>query len=126
VEEGSVKKTRKPKTRLNAVLYAMLLEDLVAGPATRQELMRRTGLSYETIMSVVRALHSRRLIHVTAWERDAIGRHSIAAFAFGSKADAKRPPALTRGECKRNQRARKAAAAISWSLAAGGEQRLAA
>lgn len=102
---------RKPKNRLNAVLYATLLAELVAGPTTRQELIDHTGLSRQTILSLVRALHERGLIHVASWEKDGRGKHSIASFQFGSGRDAKRPPPLTAVEVQRAARARKVAAA---------------
>lgn len=101
---------RKPKNRLNAVLYATLLAELVEGPTTRQELIDHTGLSRQTILSLVRALHERGLIHVASWEKDGRGKHSIAAFRFGAGKDAKRPPPLTSVELQRAHRQRKFAA----------------
>lgn len=111
--------TPKPKkpTRLNAALYAILLEELVDGTATRREMAERTGLSAQTILSLVTALHKRGLIHVAAWERDAVGRHSIPAFQFGRKRDVARPAPLTKAECKRQQRARQATLYVHHAIA---------
>lgn len=100
----------KPKNRLNAVLYATLLAELVEGPTTRQEMIDHTGLSRQTILSLVRALHERGLIHVASWERDSRGKHSIAAFQFGRAKDVKRPPPLTASELQVAYRSRKFAA----------------
>jgi hypothetical protein len=97
---------KKPKNRLNAVLYATLIQELMDGPSTRVELMTATGLSHQTILSNVRALHERGLIHVACWEKDAMGRHSIAAFTFGRGGDARKPAPLTPVELKRAQRRR--------------------
>lgn len=97
----------KPKNRLNAVLYATLLAELIEGPTTRQEMADHTGLSRQTILSLVRALHERGLIHIASWEKDARGKHSIAAFRFGSGRDAKRPPPLQSNEVTRAWRQRR-------------------
>lgn len=99
---------KKPFVRLNAALYAMALEELMAGPTSRSDLMRVTGLNEETISSLVKALHKRELIHIGSWERDTGGRASIAMFLFGKGRDAKKPERKTPAENKRNYMRRKA------------------
>lgn len=111
---------KKPTpVRLNAVLFAMAVEELVQGPTSRKELMEHTGLSPETVFSIIRALHSRRLIHIAGWERDGADRASIAAFEFGDKPDAKKPRRRTHMENKRTQQERKRRAAVVQATAGG-------
>jgi transcription initiation factor IIE alpha subunit len=85
-----MKKGQK-QTRLNAVLFAILLDDLVSGPATWHELVECTGLGRNTVLGVLRALYKRKLIHIAAWEEDPRGVPTIRAYAFGKKPDAKQP-----------------------------------
>jgi hypothetical protein len=93
--------------RLNAKLYAMALEEMAAGPSTRLELCGHTGLGKQTIEHLVRALHQRGLIHIAAWEKDAIGRFTMAAFKFGRGTDAKKPPRKTPTELSRGYKQRR-------------------
>jgi hypothetical protein len=100
-------KSRK-RTRLNAKLYAMALQEMADGPTTRQELIEQTGLSVKTVAAIVKALHQRRLIHVGAWEKDAAGRCILPAFSFGKGKDVPRPARKTGAELARAKKARKA------------------
>lgn len=100
-------KSRK-RTRLNAKLYAIALQEMADGPSTRRELIERTGLSVKTIEGIVRALHQRRLIHIGAWEKDALGRFSLPAFSFGKGRDVPKPAPKTKTELARAYKARKA------------------
>lgn len=99
-------KTRK-RTRLNAKLYAMTLEEMAAGPSTRVELREHTGLSTKTIDAIVSSLYQRGLIHIGAWEKDALGRFTLAAFKFGRGTDVKKPPAKTPTELSRGYKQRR-------------------
>jgi hypothetical protein len=93
--------------RLNARLYAMALEEMAAGPSTRRELCESTGLGDKTVEAIVRALHQRRLIHIAAWEKDALGRYTVAAFKFGRGTDAKKPAPKTPTELSRSYKLRR-------------------
>lgn len=88
--KGGIRKGATMK-RLSPVLFAMLLEELVSGPSTWRELSDHTGLSRNTILTALDAMHKRDLIYVAGWEKDARGASTIRAFAFGKKPDAPRP-----------------------------------
>lgn len=110
---------KAPKVRLNATMYAMAMEEMVQGPTTRAELVAHTGLNPHTVQSVIRALHQRKIIYIAGWERDASGKASIAAFAFGSKADAPKPRPKTPNEHRRSYLERKRHAATRQATAGG-------
>jgi hypothetical protein len=116
---------KNPKhRRLNAALYAMALEEMAAGPSTRPELCEHTGLGDKTVQAIVRSLHQRRLIHIAAWEKDSLGRFTMAAFAFGRGADAKKPAPKTATELSRaykERQRRKAALRASAGLPAAND-----
>lgn len=82
----------------NVSAYAEALYALVQGPSTVQEITRESGLAANTTRKFVASLKRRGLIRVAAWEQDSQGRYVIAAYEWGSKPDAKRPPRLTNAE----------------------------
>jgi DNA-binding IclR family transcriptional regulator len=81
----------KKQIKLNALMLAMLLEELVAGPCTAQALAEHTGLGLITIQRFFRALKARDLIHIAGWEKDVNGRYVIRVFGFGSGTDVRCP-----------------------------------
>lgn len=91
----------------NASAYVTLFTALIAGDHTRRELVRLSGLGTNTVAKVVIILRRRGLIHVGGWDRDTLGRYTVAVWAWGAGKDAKPPPPRT---CKeRREAARKRA-----------------
>lgn len=102
----AVARARKP--RLNSVVFAAAIEELMAGPTTRAELAEHTGLHWCTVNLFLTTLHRRGLIHVAAWEKDSRGRRCLAAFEFGRGKDVPKPPPMTRAAAQRAYKQRKA------------------
>lgn len=121
---GSTKGT--PKVRLNAALFAMALEELMTGPTTRYELEETTGLSRQTVLSLISALRKRKLIRIGGWERDRMGKASMAAFVFGQGEDARKPRPLTPSEVQKAYKMRKLRAQTFYASAANDDDRRAA
>ncbi len=94
----------------NVSAYANTCQMLHEGPVTVFDLMRATGMHGNTLRKFVRALKLRRLIYVAVWRKDTLGRYTVAAYSWGSRPDAKRPPALTPTQRSANMRKRKALA----------------
>ena len=98
---------------------------LIAGPTTVSGLCEESGLAYNSCRKFVATLYRRKLVHIAAWERDSIGRWTIAAYAWGTGKDAKRPPKLT--PAQRSQRRRDRLKATEYALAiAGGRNEVSA
>jgi hypothetical protein len=102
----------KYQTKLNAVMYAMMLEDLLEGPSTAQELADYTGMSILTVQRTLRVMHRRGVIHVAAWNEDMRGAWTLRSFALGRGKDAKKPPPKTRAQYEQNRRDRLRTAAV--------------
>lgn len=83
--------TPSARPRLNAICFALAIEELVCGPCTKDQLMEATGLGRATILRLITALHRRGLIHVSGWDADSVGRLMIAVYSFGRGKDVKRP-----------------------------------
>lgn len=79
----------------NVSAYAEAIYILTEGASTIKEICRESGLGDTTVRKFVASLKRRGLIRIAAWEEDSQGRHVIAAYEWGSKPDAKRPPTQT-------------------------------
>ncbi len=79
----------------NVSAYAEAIYLLTEGASTIKEICRESGLGDTTTRKFVASLRRRGLIRIAGWEQDAQGRHVIAAYEWGSKPDAKRPPVQT-------------------------------
>lgn len=96
----------KKQVKLNAVMFSMLIEDLLCGPCTAQDIAEHSGMHVLTVQRTLRAMYRRKVLHIASWERDAAGRMSIRVFALGSGRDAKKP-IKPRSQMNREWRARK-------------------
>lgn len=105
----------KTKTRLNAVMFAMLVEEMVSGPCTIPGLIEATGLHHKTIRGALKALHDRNLAHVSGYDKDCRGRAIVPVWSFGEGRDAKRKP-KSHAELSRAYRSRRAAADLAVAL----------
>ena len=99
------------QTKLNAVMFSMMLEELLSGPTTAQGLADYTGMHLITVQRTIRAMRRRKVLHVAGWEKDVNGRYVIRVFGLGPGHDVK-APIKTRLEMNREWRARKARAAL--------------
>lgn len=110
---------KRSKVRLNGLLFAMMLEELLSGPCTSEVLAEHTGLCLRTVRKTLQALHERKLVYIAAWEKDSIGRQAqVKVYAFGQARDAKRPTKSS-SQVQRDYRARKVLAPLV-NLGAGG------
>lgn len=90
----------------NVSAYAEAIYILTEGASTIKEICRESGLGDTTTRKFVASLRRRGLVRIAAWEEDAQGRHVIAAYEWGSKPDAKRPPVQTLQERQRRYKAK--------------------
>jgi DNA-binding transcriptional ArsR family regulator len=79
------------QVKLNAVMFAMLLEELMDGPATAQTIADYTGMAPLTVNKTFRALYRRGVVHIAGWEKDLAGRMTVRVFGLGRGRDAKKP-----------------------------------
>lgn len=115
------------RPRLNAVLYAMLLEELVAGPTTLHALCEVTGFERKTVRSILKAMHDRKLVHLSGYDKDSRGRAIVPVWTFGRGRDAKRQPKSHAENCRSfRERERKGELSAAFSMAANDSARRAA
>jgi predicted ArsR family transcriptional regulator len=80
------------KHLLNASAYAEFFEVLINGGGTAKDFTEESGLGANTVRKLLAVMKRKKLIHVSSWEKDTMGRHCVAAYSLGNKPDAKRPP----------------------------------
>ena len=101
----------KKQVKLNALMFAMMLEELLSGPCTAQHLADYTGMYVLTVQRTMRAMYGRGVVHIAGWERDLAGRHTVRVFGLGAGKDAKKP-IKSRTQMNRDYLARKAMSAL--------------
>lgn len=94
--------------KLNAITNARLIEAMLDGTLTCQELADHTGLHYVTVLQYTRELHRAGAAHVCQWEQDSRGRHMIRVYKLGRGRDARRPKLTSAERQARTRQARKA------------------
>lgn len=104
--------TGKKQVKLNAVMFSMMLEELLSGPCTAQTLAEYTGMYIQTVRKTLRAMHRRKVVHIAGWEKDTNGRHVIRVFGLGFGKDVKAPK-KSRLEMNREYRAKKNSVSLS-------------
>lgn len=78
---------RRPPIKVNAMSYAKLVAAVVASPSTVHDLAEETGLHHLTVASHIQAMRRERLVHISAWEKDTLGRDAIAVWQWGHGRD---------------------------------------
>lgn len=73
--------------------WVRLLTAMLTAPASLRELEDKTGIHYETLRPLMKALHAGGVVHITGWRIDGMNRASIALYQLGFGPDApKRKP----------------------------------
>lgn len=74
--------------RMTAKKYAAL-QHAMDEDFTLESLVQDTGLSYDTIVEYVMAMrtHKPKLVYISAFEKDSLGRRNIRVFSRGNKPD---------------------------------------
>lgn len=76
--------------KVNALTQAKLIEAMLDGVYTCEELANVTGLHYATVLHYTRELHRAKAAHILQWEKDSRGRDAIKIYKIGRGKDAKR------------------------------------
>ena len=103
---GRRKVATKAPIKVNARAYAHLMQLLMQGTYTCQELAYETGLHISTIYDYTYYLHKARVIHICMW--DGSGRQQTRIYMVGKATDVRRP-SKTRRQIADDYRARKSA-----------------
>lgn len=81
---------RRAQIKMGAVLYARMVEMMLHGTFSCQEMAEETGLHYVTVLQYTRELHRAGACHIHCWDKDNRGRDVIKIYKIGKSKDAKR------------------------------------
>lgn len=104
-----VQKARRPKAQ--HIAFASVWKAFQDG-ATAHGAAAESGASKVSVYAILAELRAANAIHVSTWEKDALGR-AVAVWMLGSGRDAKKPPAKRAGEKAREYRGRLAIKALT-------------
>lgn len=115
---------RGPKHRMTAERFALMLNELLAGPSTVADLVEASGLAPGTVGEYLDQMNSvrdrrTRLVRVCQWDPDPAGRRTRAVWEWnpGGPPNVKRPctPTAERTRQYRERVKQRAAGALSGS-----------
>lgn len=106
----------KKPVRLGAMSMAKITRALLDGPCSVSELRMASGLSVNTLHEYMRALRKEGVVHISGWERDAMGRESLRVYKLGFGKDVARRK-KSKAQIARECRARKQQAKLAQSFA---------
>jgi len=79
--------------KVNAMSFALLVREMLAGSYTCQELAERTGLHYVTVLTYTREMHKAGAAHIRAWRMNEKRQYVLKVYGIGDMQDARKPRA---------------------------------
>ena len=76
--------------KVNQDTYAQVFKHLLENEADCNELANITGLHIITVRSLMKTLKKHKVVHIVAWNQDAVGREVIPIYKLGTGKDKKR------------------------------------
>jgi hypothetical protein len=102
--------------KVNAMSFALLVREMLAGVYTCEELAQRTGLHYVTVLHYTREMHKAGAAHICAWRMNHCRQYVLRVYAIGNRDDARKPrAALTPAQRTQRYRMKNAKALSSTS-----------
>ena len=99
-------KSLAKRARISHITTATILRLFLDGPVSARDVVEATGLHLVTVYELLRVFRKEKVIHISAWDVDSMGRDAIAIFSVGQGKDAKRR-ALSRAQISSRYRERK-------------------
>lgn len=87
------------KTRINAMSFGFLVQELLSGTYTCEELAERTGLHYCTVLNYTLGMYKAKAIHICGWRMNKNRQYVLKVYKIGDKQDMPKPrKALTHAQ----------------------------
>lgn len=78
--------------RTGHIAVAKMMSSLFDGGASLADIVEHSGLCIHTVRGYIRQLRKERVVYISSWDEDDIGRATVPTYAIGRKPDAKRIP----------------------------------
>lgn len=105
--------TARSKTRMNALSFTLVVEELMSGPCTSDALAEASGLERKTIYLLLRTMYEHKVVHIASYEKDTIGRMARKVYGLGAGKDAKKPTKTGAEACREWRKRQKVNAVAS-------------
>lgn len=92
--------------RVNHIVMGQTMALLKAGPVTAQTVAQKTGVHIVTAQDWLRELRQQRVVFVSGWLPDSLGRDAVPVYEFGSEPDEPKR-SLSRAEISKRYRQRR-------------------
>ena len=97
--------------KVNQDTYARLFKELLENPISAHDAVETTGIHLTTAQNLLRCLKKHKVVHITAWDPDSLGRDVTPVYALGAGRDKPRRK-KSAAERQRQCRQRKANAKL--------------
>lgn len=97
--------------KVNQATYALALKELLDTPCTAHDIVEATGLHTVTAQSLMRTLKKYKVVHISAWDTDSLGRDATPVYKLGPGRNVKRRK-KSAAERQRQSREKKKMAAM--------------
>lgn len=99
--------------KVNQATYALALRELLEAPCTAHDIVEATGLHTVTAQSLMRTLKQYKVVHISAWDTDSLGRDAIPVYKLGPGRNAKRRKKSAAERQRQSREKKKMAAMVS-------------
>jgi hypothetical protein len=79
--------------KVNAMSFALLVKEMLAGESTCEELAEKTGLHYVTVLNYTREMHKAGAAHICAWRMNHRKQYVLKVYGIGNRDDVRKPRA---------------------------------
>ncbi len=76
--------------KVNQTTYALIFKELLEGPISAHEAAEVSGIHVVTANSLFRCLKRHKIVYISSWETDRMGRDMVPIYEIGNKQDKKR------------------------------------
>lgn len=76
--------------KVNQTAYALIFKELLEGPISAHEAAELTGLYVQTTNNLFKCFKRHKIVFISSWEVDNLGRDRIPVYQIGNKPDKKR------------------------------------
>jgi len=79
------------QVKVNAMSFAILVKEMLAGEYTCEQLSERTGLHYVTVLRYTREMHRAGSAYICAWRMDKRRQYVLKVYGVGNREDVDKP-----------------------------------
>jgi hypothetical protein len=77
--------------KVNAMSFALLVKEMLAGEFTCEELAEKTGLHYVTVLNYTREMHKAGSAYIAAWRMNHRKQYVLKVYGIGDREDVRKP-----------------------------------